>query len=290
MAENRIDRPVPPWAAGLVSRLSRDRPAVVTRADLAGYLAELESDRSVDRVASDLQQLGWLSTLHLKGSWAFVPAGESRSTDPYLDLRGWQARDPDAVFALAGEAAAWHLGYLPRRFDGAIAIWLPPGERVPHGLRRQVSVVRIGWGAGDARRLGPSTKLLRRKGLDLVGWASGLPALGPEALLVQLANRPSSFRSWADLVGRIDVLADDCELGRLADLLDGLSASTWQRAGYLLECGGHHDDGIGLLDNRPHHGRMPVVQLGDGPIGVWSNEFKVNDCLVAPLQRDLGKA
>ena len=290
MADNRIDRPIPPWAAGLVSRLSRDRPAVVTRADLAGYLAELETDRSVDRVASDLQQLGWLSTLHLKGVWAFVPVGESRSTDPYLDLRGWQSRDPDAVFALAGEAAAWHLGYLPRRFDGAITIWLPSGERVPHGLRQLVSVVRIDWRVGNASQLGPSTRLLRRKGLDLIGWASGLPALGPEALLVQLANRPASFRSWADLVGRIDVLADDCDIEQVSSLLNGLSASTWQRAGYLLDCGGRHDGGIRLLDDRPHHGRMPVVQLGGGRIGVWSNEFKVNDYLVAPLLRQLGKA
>ena len=117
-----IARPVPRWAAGLVARLSQDRPAVVTREDLARYLAELGSVRGVDDTASDLQQLGWLSTLHLKGVWAFVPAGEDRASDPYLDLRGWQAREPNAVFALAGEAAAWHLGYIARAFEGLPAV------------------------------------------------------------------------------------------------------------------------------------------------------------------------
>ncbi len=59
MAKNpTIARPVPPWAAGLVARLSQDRPAVVTREDLARYLGELGSVRNVDDTVSNLQQLG----------------------------------------------------------------------------------------------------------------------------------------------------------------------------------------------------------------------------------------
>lgn len=290
MARNpTIARPVPPWAAGIVARLSQDRPAVVTREDLARYLAELGSVRGVDDAVSDLQQLGWLSTLHLKGVWAFVPAGEDRSTDPYLDLRGWQAREPDAVFALAGEAAAWHLGYVARAFDGPLAIWLRSEERVPHGLRPHVSLVRISLPPEDAHRLGPTTALLRRKGLDLTGWASGLPAFGPEALIVQLASRPGSFRIWADLVGQLDILAADCDLQRLADFLFPQSASAWQRAAYLLDRGGRGDDAHTLLGRRPKD-RMPVVSFGDGPTTVWSPDFRVNDRLVAPLQEQLGKA
>ncbi|MBI2705709.1 MAG: hypothetical protein HYX32_10535 [Actinobacteria bacterium] len=283
------DRPVPKWAAGLIAVLSRDRPAVVTTRALETYLEQVGSDRRVDEVASDLQQLGWLATLHIKGAWAFVPAGEARGTDPYLDLRGWRERDPDAVFALAGEAAAWHLGYLPRQFVGSVALWLPKGGRVAHGLRPYVRAVRIGWGAGDLGRLRPTPKLLRRKGLDLTQWSNGLPALGPEALLVQLAARPSSFQSWADLVGQLEVLASDCDSHRVVDLLAAQSASAWQRAAYLLERGGEPEEAIDVFDRRPHRS-SPAVQLGEGPIVEWSNTFKVNDRLVAPLQRQLGKA
>ncbi len=290
MAKNpTIARPVPPWAAGLVARLSQDRPAVVTRKDLARYLAELGSARSVDDTVSDLQQLGWLSTLHLKGVWAFVPAGEARTSDPYLDLRGWQAREPDAAFALAGEVAAWHLGYVTRAYGGPLAIWLPAKARVPHGLRPHVSLVRIAWSREDAQGLGPTTALLREKGLDLTGWANGLPAFGPEALIVQLASRPGSFRVWADLIGQLDVLAADCDLQRLADFLLPQSASAWQRAAYLLDRGGRGDDAHALLGRRPND-RMPVVSFGDGPTTVWSAAFSVNDRLVAPLQQQLGKA
>jgi len=285
---NGIDRTVPPWAASMVAALSRDRPAVVTTELIGEYLREAGSDRAASRVASDLQQLGWLSTLHVKGAWAFVPAGEERSNDPYLDLRGWQARDRDAVFALAGEAACWHLGYIPRRYLGPVAVWLPTGQRVAHGLRSHVRVVRIDWGV-DVGALGPTSKLLRRKRLDLTAWAGGLPALGPDAVLVQLAARPSSFRVWADLVSQLETLADDCEPSRVAALLVDQSASARQRAAYLLDRGGRHDVAMTLLTDRPSRS-MPAVQLGTGTEATWSKEFQVNDHIVAPLQRRLGKA
>ena len=72
---NGASRSIPGWAAGLIAVLSQDRPAVVTREDLAGYLSALEIVRDPERTAFDLQRLGWLASLHLKGVWAFVPAG-----------------------------------------------------------------------------------------------------------------------------------------------------------------------------------------------------------------------
>lgn len=282
-------RPVPPWGAGLVDALSRDRPVVLTRRDLKRYLDETGSSRVVDQVATDLQQLGWLTSLHLKGVWGFVPAGESVRSDPYLDLQGWRARDPDAVFFLAGEAAAWHLGYLPRRFSGPVAVWTSPGDRVPHGLRPYVSQVRVRWSPEDAPRLGPTVELLHRKGLDVTGWAGGLPALGPDALLVQLAVRPTSMRAWGDLVANLDVVAGDCSVDQLSFLLRDQSASAWQRAGYVLHRGGRTDDGLRLLDESPHE-RMTTAQLGHSDKAVWSNEFQVNDRIIARVQDLLGKA
>jgi len=285
-----VARPVPRWAAGLISRLSQDRPTVVTRLDLGDHLEELGDARGLDRTINDLQKLGWLATLHLQGVWAFVPPGESVTVDPYLDLKGWRARDPLAVFALAGEAAAWHLGYVARRFDGPPAVWLPRKTMVPHGLRADFSVVRIGWSKEDVKLIRPAPKLLRKKGLDLTAWANGLPALGPEALLVQLSVRPSSFRTWADLVPNLGVLASDCDLVRLERLLRTQSASGWQRAAYLLARGGRREGGLELLGRRPNGRPMPKVALGRATGATWSREFRVNDSLVAPLQERLGKA
>lgn len=284
----RTDRAVPRWAAGLVAVMSRDRPMVITRALLADYLAEVGSDRPVGRTARDLQQLGWLATLHLKGVWAFVPAGESEPTDPYLDLRAWRARD-DAVFALTGEAAAWHLGYLPRQFAGSTSVWIPVGARIPHGLRPYVSVVRLRWTRDVAPMLGPTKKFLRDRGLDLTEWAGGLPALGPDALLVQLATRPSSFRTWADLIVQLDLLIADCDLDRVVDLMRGFSSSAWQRAAYLFDRGGATGAAERLLALRPGRS-MSVAQFGDGPSASWSSKFNVNDRLIAPLQHQLGKS
>ncbi len=282
-------RSIPGWAADLIAVLSRDRPAVVTRQDLVGRLEELGVGRDPERIARDLQQLGWFATLHLKGVWAFVPAGEAGVTDPYIDLRAWKAREPDAAFALAGEAAAWHLGYLPRNFGGTIAVWLPSNERVPHGLRSYVSLVRLSWAGEQAQEFAPNSRLLRRKGLDLTSWAAGLPAFGPEALVVQLAARPASFRVWADLIPQLDVLASDCDTAKIEHLLDGQSASAWQRAAYLLHRGGNAINAADLLDRRPSKS-MPAASFGDGPTAVWSSQFSVNDHLVAPLQEQLGKA
>ena len=288
MSEVRADRPVPGWAAGIIAALSRDRPPVVSRGMLADYIARAGEQHSVDRVASDLQQLGWLGTLHLKGLWSFVPAGEVEVIDPYLDLRGWRLRD-DATFALAGEAAAWHLGYLPRRFTGAVSVWVPAGDKLPHGLRSHFRVVRLGWTEALAPKLGPGTRLLRAKGLDLTRWAGGLPGLGPEALLIQIAARPGSFRAWADLIPRLESLAVDCGVDRVVELMDGFSASAWQRAAYLVDRGGVSEKAKELMARRPTP-EMPAARLGDGPTSVWSNEFGVNDRLVAPLQDRLGKS
>jgi hypothetical protein len=175
----RPDRRIPGWAAGLLARLARDRPAVVTREDIMADLEQAGSSREVDRTVRELQRLGWFKPLHLKGVWAYVPPGEEEVIDPYIDIRGWKARDLDAVFALAGEAAAWHLGYLDRAFDGSIAVWIPSKSRVPHGLRPHLSLVTLGWGVGDAPRLGPTTALLHSRRLDTRAWAGGLTRLVP---------------------------------------------------------------------------------------------------------------
>ena len=284
-----LDRRIPRWSALLLARLAQDRPSVLTRDDVAAYLSEIGAERDVTTTIQELVRLGWLTSSHLHGVWFYMPPGQSDVVDPYLDLRAWRAKDSTVVFALAGEAAAWHLGYLDRRFDGPIAMWLPQGARPPFGIRPFVSVVRLGWDREAARNIGPSRPLLRRRRLDLTSWAGGLPAFGPEALLVQLATRPGSFRPWADLVAHLSDLANDCEPSRLVELLEDQSTSAWQRAGYLLQCGGAIQHASEILARRPHE-RMVHVALGDGPDGEYSSQFGVTDRLVAPLLARVGKA
>jgi hypothetical protein len=112
------------------------------------------------------------------GVWEFLPLGETVSIDPYLPLRAWRADDPAAVFALAGEAAAWHLGYLDRRFSGPVRVWLPEGARAPFGPRSHIGVVRLGWQASTAEHVGPDRTLLRRKRLDLSSGPQAYRRLG----------------------------------------------------------------------------------------------------------------
>ena len=287
------DRRVPAWAAGLLAGLARDQPAVVTRADLAERLADAGSDRSIERTIEQLRRLGWLGQLHLHGVWAFVPPGQDEVVDPYIALRGWKAKDPSVTFRLAGDPAAWHLGYLNRQPAGPVPVWLPKGRRIPDGLRSSVSAVRFPWPAAEADKLGPRPELLRRRKLDIVTWSSRLPAFGPEALLVQLATRPSSFHSWADLVEHLSPFAADVDIERATAILREQTASSWQRAAYLLHCGGQPQAAIELLDQRPA-GEMPTVVFGEEARGdtpsVFAPQFRMVDRLIRPLQRMVGKA
>lgn len=282
-------RRIPGALATLLATLSRDRPQVVTRRDLEALIDEHGWDLDAERTARQLQRLGWFAPVHLKGVWAFLPAGEDEVTDPYIDLQGWRAREPEAAFALAGEGAAWHLGYLDRRFDGPVAVWVPAKARLPYGLRAHLSVVTLGWQTEDAPHLGPTPALLLRRHLDLTDWANGLPAFGPEALVVQLAARPASFGSWADLVAHLEQLAGDVDVDRLAGLLASHSTSAWQRASYLLDQGGRHDDAMTLLERRQIEA-MPKIQFGTGPGGIWAPEFHLTDHLIAPLRGSIAKA
>lgn len=280
---------IPLWAAALVARLTQDLPSVLTRADIVAYLDELGMHRELEGTIRALVRLGWLRGTSSHGVWEFLPLGETVSIDPYLPLRAWRADDTGAVFALAGEAAAWHLGYLDRRYAGPVRVWIPEGARVPFGTRAHVAVVRLGWDAAVAPNVGPDRQLLRRKRLDLTQWAAGLPAFGPEALLAQVSIRPASFEPWADLAAHIGDLADDCQMERLLALLEGQRLTAWQRAAYLLAIGGAHESADVVMERR---GSAPLshVTLGSGPEGDYSSRFNLTDRVVAPWIRPGGKA
>ena len=287
------DRRVPSWAAALVAGLSRDQPSVVTRADMTERLADTETARSVDSAVRELRRLGWLVGLPVHGVWAFVPPGVGEVLDPYIGLRAWHARDRDVGFMLCGSTAAWHLGYLDRDPGTPATVWLPSSTRLPDGLRSHVSVVRIEWATASLKALPPASKFLIRRKLDLMRWASSLPAFGPEALLAQLAVRPASFLPWADLVAHLVALVDDCDDDRLAALLGGRPTAAWQRAAYLVHVGGSPERAVALFD-RCAQKAVPKTRFAhpalDTADSVWVAEYNLIDALVAPLQAVIGKA
>lgn len=282
-------RHIPRWAARLLARLSQDQPPVVSRPDIAAYLVELGDRRDVDDTIRQLVRLDWLQPSPSQGVWVFIPLGEDGVDDPYVSLRAWKAKSPDAVFALAGEVAAWHLGYLDRRFTGPPRVWIPEGNRLPFGARSRLTTVHLGWNRDVADRVGPSRALLRRRGLDLTRWAGGLAAFGPEALLAQLAIRPSSFQPWADLADHMQDLTGDCDVAALSELLTGQSPTVYQRAAYLAYIGGAAGLSDAILEQRSN-APMAHVFLGAHGVGVFTSRFNMTDRLVAPRLLVAGKA
>ncbi len=184
------DRRIPTWASAVLAGLARDQPAVVTTEDLALRLAEAASERDVDSAIRELRRLGWLVGLPAQGTWAFIPPGEASVSDPYLPVRAWLARDHDAGCMLAGAAVAWHLGYLDRQPQGRVSVWLPTKTRLPDGLRKYVSSVKISWNIEDTAQLAPSTALLLRRRLDIVSWATGLPRVWPRGTACATRSAP----------------------------------------------------------------------------------------------------
>jgi AbiEi antitoxin C-terminal domain len=279
---------VPSSVASVVARLAQDRPAVVTVDDLAVYVNETNTDRGVESVLRELVASNWLVPSGRRGVWAFIAPGEEEVIDPYVELRAW-ATKKGVVFALAGESAAWHLGLLARRSTGPVSIWIPEHTVLPKAMRDDFSTVTLGWGAEMVRRVGPRRAWLRERGLDLTRWSSGLPAFGPEALLVQLAVRPTSFHPWGDLAVNLRQLASACDHSTLLGLLGGQSTPAHQRAAYLLDIGQQPEVAAVVLSARPTQ-LLSRLTLGDGAEGAWSKKYRITDRLVVPFLARFGKA
>jgi len=285
------ERRVPGWAQGVVAALARDEPRVVTRTDVEALLNELGVERGIDEAIGELRRLGWLVHLGIAGTWTFIPPGQAEVVDPYLGLRAWH-RIATPGFHLCGANAAWFLGYLDRAPDGKAQILLPTGVVLPKGLRASASTVRLPW-SPDPSVLEPTQSLLLRRRLDLVRWADGLPCIGPEALIAQVALRPASFGPWDDLITHLARLVEDSDNDRLAGLLEGASAAAWQRAAYLLHAGGSPSRGVALFDAAPFN-RWPVTAFEVGTstndTTLWVPQYELIDRLVYPTQLLLGKA
>lgn len=271
-------RPIPRWAAGILAEWSQTSPAVLTFEGVEEALRRVGSPARPESAVRSLVRLGWLQGVGLRGVWEFLPPGVQHRADPYVALRAWRELEPTAEFCLAGDNAAWHLGYLSRAPE-SVTVWLQPRATLPKGLRGKLETVKTRFAseAINLRRLQPSAALLTTRRLDLTAWASGLPAFGPEALLVQVSQRPASFHAWVDLTEKLSELASDIDIAKLSELIKASTNGARQRAAYLLHLGGR-EQWRELLPENP----QPVEFGEDGP-AKWHAETAVNDHLVHAL-------
>ena len=264
-----------------MTRLIETQPRIVTEKSME---ALLEASQSAARHSiRGLMRLGWLRGVGVRGAWAFLPPGVGDLQDPYLSLRGWVAVDAGAAFALAGATAAWHLGYLRRR-PSTVSIWLKEKAALPPGLRGKFQVVTTEFPATSTKELAPSTALLRKRKLDLTAWASRLPAFGPEALLVQLAQRPASI-DWTELAAELPNVTQDADVERTKRLLASSSDTAKQRAAFFFAYSQQVVEAMELLPEK-----LQPARLGHEGPGHWDNLTHVMDHLLTPRSAAQDKA
>ncbi len=202
--------------APVVERLELDRPQVVTLRDIERICAEEGVGTEPRVVASRLKSAGWLLSCGTRGAWEFAPAelaGPYSSYDPLLPVKAAAAKNPASDPLLRGQTAAWAMG-LADRVPSTVEVALEPGRRatLPDGV------------SSCAYR----TALPPKR-------AKGAMSLAPEAVLVQMAERPSSVRSWSSAVEWLPDVMAEMDAGATLEELAGRSAATSQRAGYLLQ-------------------------------------------------------
>lgn len=202
--------------APVVERLELERPEVVTLRDIECICSEEGLGTAPRLVASRLKNAGWLLPTGTRGAWEFAPAelaGPYSSYDPLLPVKALVATSTTLQPVLRGQTAAWAMG-LADRVPSTVEVAFPSG---PHCVL-----------PNDVSACTYQTKLLARK-------ARGVLSLAPEAVLVQMAERPSSVRSWTSAAEWLpDIMAEMSIEGTLKEL-EGRTAATAQRVGYLLQ-------------------------------------------------------
>ncbi len=251
-------RSVPSGFALLLQLLELEQPRVVTTAQVGDFAQEAGLGIPVDIVVRRLRERGWLLPLATRGVWEFAPAaraGAFGSGDPLIELRAVLARDPSAPLAAAAESAAYRLGLASRRPE-IECIGAPPRFRPPKSL---ASYRLVRWS--------PALPPVRREGLPV--WS--LPTL-----LAFMAARPGGYRDWPNVGEWLVQAVSAVDVGQLVREIEGQSAGTWARAGYLLSRGGATLSAHALMERAPQ-GAGPHY-LGDRDVpGRYNPAFDVID-------------
>ncbi len=228
--------------APVVERLELDRPQLVTLRDIERICAEEGVASEPRLVASRLKRGGWLLPAGKRGVWEFAPAelaGPYSSYDPLLPVKAVAAADAGARPLLRGQTAAWAMGL---------------ADRVP-------STVEVVFPAAPRRALPEGVSACTYKTRLPPGQAKGALSLAPEAVLVQMAERPSSVRSWASAAEWLPDVMAEMDVAATLEELGGRAAAAVQRAGYLLQ-GERPDIADAVFEERAPRG---VARFGQGP-------------------------
>ena len=243
--------------AGVLEELELERPQLLTTQGLAEICARLNIKTPPRVVAERLRERGWLLPTGQRGVWEFAPAelaGPYSSADPLMPLRAFGAANPGVRFALSAQTAAWALGLadrVPSVLDASFES--APKVRVPDGVH--VGVYRP--------NLPPSE-------------AKGLPTLGPESMVVSLAQRPSAVRSWQGVEEWLPDVAYEITADSLLAEVEGRPPSVAARTGYLLQ-GVRPDVADAIMSELPPHSR---VRFGRGPSRRCDERWLIADAIL----------
>lgn len=253
-----LARSIPPWLSGIVERLELDRPPLVTIAELEIICAELGITTPARVVASKLRERGWLLATPLRGVWEFIPgetAGAISSADPLLSVQAFDAANPEVENALAQQTGAWALGLsdrIPARKE--VAFSSKPHVKTPDDMR----VLTYAWNLVPVEQ-------------------RGVRILAPESILVQMAHRPNSVRSWESAQEWLPDVAYEMEIDATLFELEGKSASTWARTGYLLQ-GMRPDIAAAIAKGFSPRGK---VRIGTkGPVKRNDERWQISDYIL----------
>lgn len=250
----------------MLEELELERPQLVTMSQLAN-LCESSGIRTPAKVvAARLRERGWLLATPQRGVWEFAPAevaGPYSSADPLLPLKAHAAAHPEDEFALASQTAAWALGLadrVPAVLDAAF-------ERMPASTPDGVN-------ASTYRPNIPTVK------------AKGVATLAPESIVVHLAQRPSSVRSWRGVAEWLPDVAYELEAPALLNELQGRPRSVAARTGYLLQ-GMRPDVADAVMEASPPRSK---VRFGTGPAIRNDERWQVSDAALPFDPREMEEA
>lgn len=209
-------RSIPIYLSSFLEELELARPELVTLDDIKKLAKKYNVNTSASLIAARLREKGWLIKTTQQGVWEFAPAevaGAYSGLDPLLPIKAFALANPTTEYALTFQTAAWALGF---------------ADRVP--VR-----IEVAFAAQPKVKVSEQISSTTYKSNLATSTVKGVKVLAPEAIIVNLVNRPGSVRSWSSVQEWIPDIAYEIDASAILEELQGRAAATWARAGYLLQ-------------------------------------------------------
>lgn len=211
-----MSRTIPESLSPILEDLELNRPQLVSLADLRAMCERHCIGTEPRVVASRLKQKGWLIATPQRGVWEFAPAelaGPYSSADPLLSLKAFNAAHPECRNALRSQSAAWALGL---------------ADRAP-------STISVAFEERPKVKTPPNLMFVTFTPHVPVRSVKGISVLDPASIITQMAERPSSVRSWQSATEWLPDVAFEIDEMKLLKELEDRPSSVAQRTGYLLQ-------------------------------------------------------